>query len=70
MVKRLFARQKGAVHLLGSGSHKNESLLPVIAMEKEAHVHLIHHERCGEGERFAHKASPKRWRKVAYQRST
>jgi hypothetical protein len=53
----------------GSGSHKNESSLPVVAMEKEAHVQLIHQERCGEGERFAHKASPKRWRKVAFQRS-
>jgi hypothetical protein len=45
---------------LGSGSHKNKSPLPVVAMEKEAHVQLIHQERCGEGERFAHKASPKR----------
>jgi hypothetical protein len=66
----LFMQEKGAGGCLSRViAQVRKSPLPVVAMEKEAHVQLIHQERCGEGERFAHKASPKRWRKVAFQRS-
>src|SRR5258708_39548336 len=41
---------------VGSGSRKNESTLKVVPMEKETQTRLVHHQRFGEGERFANKA--------------